>query len=99
MRANGHPVWEWSNDPGHTYPTHAHPYTKILCCLDESVPVLVLFWGDPAPYVERARAAGTKLVAQVGSVDQAGDRRAWDHVTNRVQPLLDWEDPVPRSST
>jgi NAD(P)H-dependent flavin oxidoreductase YrpB (nitropropane dioxygenase family) len=44
---------------------------QILCTLDEAVPVLVLFWGDPAPYVERAHAAGTRLVAQVGSVDQA----------------------------
>jgi NAD(P)H-dependent flavin oxidoreductase YrpB (nitropropane dioxygenase family) len=44
---------------------------QILCSLDEGVPVLVLFWGDPAPYVERAHAAGTRLVAQVGSVDQA----------------------------
>jgi NAD(P)H-dependent flavin oxidoreductase YrpB (nitropropane dioxygenase family) len=44
---------------------------QILCSLDEGVAVLVLFWGDPAPYVERARAAGTRLVAQVGSLDQA----------------------------
>ncbi|GAA5170887.1 enoyl-[acyl-carrier-protein] reductase FabK [Pseudonocardia eucalypti] len=44
---------------------------QILCCLDERVPVLVLFWGDPAPYVDRAREAGTKLVAQVGSVEDA----------------------------
>jgi len=44
---------------------------QILCSLDEGVAVLVLFWGDPAPYVERARAAGTRLVAQVGSVEQA----------------------------
>jgi NAD(P)H-dependent flavin oxidoreductase YrpB (nitropropane dioxygenase family) len=44
---------------------------QILCTLDEAVPVLVLFWGDPAPYVERAHAAGTRLVAQVGSLDQA----------------------------
>jgi NAD(P)H-dependent flavin oxidoreductase YrpB (nitropropane dioxygenase family) len=44
---------------------------QILCTLDEAVPVLVLFWGDPAPYVERARGAGTRLVAQVGSLGQA----------------------------
>jgi NAD(P)H-dependent flavin oxidoreductase YrpB (nitropropane dioxygenase family) len=44
---------------------------QILCVLDEAVPVLVLFWGDPAPYVARAHAAGTCLVAQVGSVEQA----------------------------
>jgi NAD(P)H-dependent flavin oxidoreductase YrpB (nitropropane dioxygenase family) len=44
---------------------------QILCTLDEAVPVLILFWGDPAPYVERAHAAGTRLIAQVGSLDQA----------------------------
>jgi NAD(P)H-dependent flavin oxidoreductase YrpB (nitropropane dioxygenase family) len=44
---------------------------QVLCCLDERVPVLVLFWGDPAPYVQPARQAGTKLVVQVGSVEQA----------------------------
>lgn len=43
----------------------------IECCLDERVDVLVLFWGDPAPYVERAHAVGTRLVAQVGSVAEA----------------------------
>jgi nitronate monooxygenase len=43
----------------------------IECCLEERVPVLVLFWGDPGPYVERAHAAGTRVVAQVGSVEEA----------------------------
>lgn len=43
----------------------------IDCCLELRVPVLVLFWGDPAPYVERAHAVGTKVVVQAGSVDEA----------------------------
>lgn len=43
----------------------------VQCCLDERVPTLILFWGDPAPYVERAHAVGTKVVVQVGSVAQA----------------------------
>jgi NAD(P)H-dependent flavin oxidoreductase YrpB (nitropropane dioxygenase family) len=43
----------------------------VACCLEERVPVLVLFWGDPAPYVERAHAVGTRVVAQVGSADEA----------------------------
>lgn len=47
---------------------------RIQCCFDERVPVLVLFWGDPAPFVEPARAAGTAVLVQVGSVDEA--RRA-----------------------
>lgn len=43
----------------------------IECCLSERVPVLVLFWGDPAPYVDRAHAVGTKVVVQAGSVEEA----------------------------
>ena len=35
---------------------------------------VVLFWGDPAPYVPIAHARGVKLLVQVGSVDEA--RRA-----------------------
>jgi NAD(P)H-dependent flavin oxidoreductase YrpB (nitropropane dioxygenase family) len=44
---------------------------QVLCCVDEGVPVLVLFWGDPAPYLDRAHGAGTRVVSQVGSVDEA----------------------------
>lgn len=43
----------------------------VSCCLDERVPVLVLFWGDPSPYVEDAHRAGTKVLVQCGSVDEA----------------------------
>lgn len=44
---------------------------RIAVCLEERVPVLVLFWGDPAPFVAEARRAGTKLLVQVGSVEEA----------------------------
>jgi nitronate monooxygenase len=44
---------------------------QVESCLDERVPVLILFWGDPKPFVEKARRAGTKLVLQCGSVDEA----------------------------
>jgi NAD(P)H-dependent flavin oxidoreductase YrpB (nitropropane dioxygenase family) len=40
-------------------------------CLEERVPVLVTFWGDPTPYVARAHAAGVKVMDQVGSVADA----------------------------
>jgi NAD(P)H-dependent flavin oxidoreductase YrpB (nitropropane dioxygenase family) len=43
-------------------------------CLEERVPVLLTFWGDPTPYVARAHAAGVKVIDQVGSVADA--RRA-----------------------
>ena len=40
-------------------------------CVEERVPVLSLFWGDPGPYVERAHKAGIKVCDQVGSVSTA----------------------------
>ena len=47
---------------------------QVAICLEEHVPVLSLFWGDPTPYVERAHAADVKVFHQVGSVSDA--RRA-----------------------
>src|SRR5205814_1357686 len=47
---------------------------QVAVCLEERVPVLSLFWGDPAPYVVRAHAAGVTVMHQVGSV--AAARRA-----------------------
>jgi NAD(P)H-dependent flavin oxidoreductase YrpB (nitropropane dioxygenase family) len=44
---------------------------QIEACLDEKVPVLILFWGDPKPFVAMARRTGTRLVIQCGSVDEA----------------------------
>lgn len=44
---------------------------QIESCLDEKVPVLILFWGDPRPFVAMTRRTGTKLVLQCGSVDEA----------------------------
>jgi NAD(P)H-dependent flavin oxidoreductase YrpB (nitropropane dioxygenase family) len=43
-------------------------------CLEEHVPIVSFFWGDPARYVERVHAAGSKIFLQVGSVEAA--RRA-----------------------
>jgi NAD(P)H-dependent flavin oxidoreductase YrpB (nitropropane dioxygenase family) len=43
----------------------------VAACLQERVPVLSLFWGDPTPYVERAHAVGVKVFHQVGSVADA----------------------------
>jgi NAD(P)H-dependent flavin oxidoreductase YrpB (nitropropane dioxygenase family) len=37
----------------------------------EAPPVLVLFWGDPVPWVEKAHRQGTRVLIQVGSVDEA----------------------------
>ena len=40
-------------------------------CLEERVPVVSFFWGDPTPYVERAHSQGIKVIDQVGSVETA----------------------------
>ena len=39
--------------------------------LSEKVPVINLFWGDPAPFTERIHAAGSLLMMQIGSVEEA----------------------------
>jgi nitronate monooxygenase len=44
---------------------------QIDACLDEAIPLLVLFWGDPTPYVQEAHRRGTKVFLQVGSVAEA----------------------------
>jgi nitronate monooxygenase len=44
---------------------------QVKVCLEERVPVLSFFWGDPSPYVARAHAAGLKVIDQVGSVQSA----------------------------
>jgi nitronate monooxygenase len=44
---------------------------QVAICLEERVPVLSFFWGDPTPYVGRAHAAGVKVLHQVGSVADA----------------------------
>ena len=44
---------------------------QIDACLAERVPLLVLFWGDPRPYVAEAHRHATKVFIQVGSVEEA----------------------------
>lgn len=44
---------------------------QVAICLEERVPVLSFFWGDPTPYVERAHAVGVRVFHQVGSVADA----------------------------
>lgn len=43
----------------------------IAICLEESVPILSFFWGDPSPHVEQVHAAGAKVFFQAGSVETA----------------------------
>jgi nitronate monooxygenase/enoyl-[acyl-carrier protein] reductase II len=44
---------------------------EVEACVEERVPVLLLFWGDVAPHVEKAKRAGIRVFAQVGSVAEA----------------------------
>ena len=43
----------------------------VGAAIAERVAAVVLFWGDPAPYVPRAHANGVKVFIQVGSVRKA----------------------------
>ncbi|MDB5443017.1 MAG: 2-nitropropane dioxygenase, partial [Phenylobacterium sp.] len=47
---------------------------RLAVCLEEGVPVISFFWGDPAPHVAACHAAGATVVSTVASADQA--RRA-----------------------
>lgn len=44
---------------------------EVEACVEEHVPVLLLFWGDVTPHVEKAKRAGSRVFAQVGSVAEA----------------------------
>jgi nitronate monooxygenase len=43
----------------------------LAVCLEERVPVVSFFWGDPSPYIDRAHTAGCKVFHQVGSLAAA----------------------------
>ena len=43
----------------------------VAICFDEGVEVLVLFWGDPQPFIKDAHKRGISLVIQCGNVEEA----------------------------
>lgn len=49
------------------FPVEEH----VRICIEERVPVLSFFWGDPGRYVEAAHRAGLTVMDQVGSVKAA----------------------------
>ncbi len=52
-----------------------YPHEALIdICLEERVPAISLFWGDPAPLVAKIHEAGSSVLMQVGSVEEA--RRA-----------------------
>jgi nitronate monooxygenase len=44
---------------------------QVSAAIAEGVAAVMLFWGDPAPYVEEAHRHGVRLFIQVGSVEEA----------------------------
>lgn len=44
---------------------------EVLMAIDAKVAAVVLFWGDPAPYVDPAHENGVMILVQVGSVAEA----------------------------
>jgi nitronate monooxygenase/enoyl-[acyl-carrier protein] reductase II len=44
---------------------------EIVTAIDEQVAAVVLFWGDPAPFVHLAHEKGVLLLVQVGSLAEA----------------------------
>jgi NAD(P)H-dependent flavin oxidoreductase YrpB (nitropropane dioxygenase family) len=60
------------------YPTEP----ELSICIDRRVPIISLFWGNPAPFVSRIKNAGAKLLVTVGSVDEA--RRCADLGTDVI---------------
>ncbi|HXV44506.1 MAG TPA: nitronate monooxygenase [Anaerolineae bacterium] len=44
---------------------------RLEACLDEGVPIVSLFWGDPAKHVAKIHAAGALLMHTVGSAAEA----------------------------
>lgn len=49
---------------------------RLRACLDEGVRLISLFWGDPAPFVAPAHAAGALVASTVSSAAEARAARA-----------------------
>jgi NAD(P)H-dependent flavin oxidoreductase YrpB (nitropropane dioxygenase family) len=49
---------------------------EVVAAVDERVAAVVLFWGDPAPYVELARGSHVPMLVQVGSLAEAEEAAA-----------------------
>jgi nitronate monooxygenase len=43
---------------------------QVEVAIEEKVPFIVFFWGDPSPYIAAAHAAGVKVFLQVGSIEE-----------------------------
>ena len=50
---------------------HWPPEERLKACLEEGVPVVSFFWGDPSPYISIVHAAGALVMQTVGSAAEA----------------------------
>ncbi len=64
MLAAGHPVSEWSNGPGYSYPAHSHAYEKILSCVEGSI---TFHLEDRDEHL----SAGDRLIVEAGVLHSA----------------------------
>ena len=51
------------------------PEERLKACLEEGVPVVSFFWGNPSPYIRGIHAAGALVMQTVGSAAEAKDMR------------------------
>ncbi len=57
--------------PAATEPQREARRQMVEFAIAERVPVVILFWGDPAPFVGPAHRAGVRILVQVGSPEEA----------------------------
>jgi len=69
-------IIDLGDDPEEIEEDHEFVRSQIEAAASEGATVVVLFWGDPAPFVDVAHDAGVKVLIQVGSVEEA--KRAVD---------------------
>ena len=47
------------------------PAERLAIALEEGVPLVSFFWGDPSPYIDQIHRAGSKVAFTVGSAEEA----------------------------
>ena len=66
MKAEGVPYYRWSNGPGDVYPSHNHPYHKVIYVVRGSIK-----FGLPKSGEEIALSAGDRLYLPAGITHNA----------------------------
>lgn len=63
-------------NPAASAEQRAAVHARVAAAIAERAPVLVLFWGDPAPFVAEAHRNGVKVFVQVGDLEEARAAKA-----------------------